>query len=182
MSTVSQVRETLPVGTWQVDSVHSHVGFAVDIVGGAFRGSFSPVEATLAVDEDGRARLTGSARAEHVRVQDENLNAHLLTPDFFDAERSPVISFASTDVRRAGSDVAAAGELTVKAVTRPIELTGTIGEPAVDAYGRERFLLTLSTVIDRRQFGIDWNAPLPNGEPSVANDVTLTAELHLIKA
>ena len=181
MSTVSQVRETLPVGTWQIDTVHSHVGFAVDIVGGAFRGTFSPVEATLTVDENGQASLTGSTRAEHVKVQDENLNAHLLTPDFFDAEQAPVISFVSSDVRRAGSDVAAAGELTVKGVARPVELTGTIGKPAVDAYGRERFLLTLSTVIDRRQFGIDWNAPLPNGEPSVANDVTLVAELHLIK-
>src|SRR5689334_6413743 len=102
MSTVSQVRETLPVGTWQIDAVHSHVGFAVDIVGGVFRGSFSPVEATLVADGEGNAQLTGSTRADHVKVQDENLNTHLLTPDFFDAGRTPALSFASTDLRRAG--------------------------------------------------------------------------------
>jgi polyisoprenoid-binding protein YceI len=182
MSTVSQIRETLPTGTWQIDAVHSHVGFALGMAGGTFRGTFSPVEATLSVDEDGRATLTGSARAEHVHVQDDNLQAHLLSPEFFDAERAPAITFASTDLRRAGDDLAAAGELTIKGVTQPVELAGRFSGPTVDAYGRERVALTLETAIDRRQFGIDWNADQPNGEPALAWDVTLTAELHLIKS
>jgi polyisoprenoid-binding protein YceI len=181
MTTVSQIRETLPTGTWQVDAVHSHVGFAVGIPGGTFRGTFSPVEAELVVDEDGNARLGGSVRVDAVKVQDETLGAHLLSPDFFDAERTPVISFASTDVRRAGTDVAAAGELTIKGRTHEVELDGSIGEPVVDGYGRERFSLTLSTVIDRRQFGVDWSMELPSGEPAVGNDVTLVAELLLIR-
>jgi polyisoprenoid-binding protein YceI len=179
---VSQIRERLPTGTWQIDSVHSHVGFAVGMAGGTFRGTFSPVEAALSVDEDGLAVLTGSARAENVRVQDDNLQTHLLSPEFFDADRAPAITFASTDIRRAGDDVAAAGELTLKGLTQPVELVGTLAGPTVDAYGRERVALTLATSIDRRRFGIDWNADLPNGELTLAWDVQLVAELHLIRA
>ena len=103
MSTVSQIRELLPTGTWQVDAVHSHVGFAVGMVGGTFRGTFSPVQATLAVDEAGHGELTGSTKAENVRVQDVILQTHLLAPEFFDAERSPVIAFSSTGSSGAGS-------------------------------------------------------------------------------
>ena len=181
MSTLAQTTEALPTGTWRVDPVHSQVSFAVDYLGGTFRGSFSPVEALLEVDDAGRARLVGSARVENVKVQDENLTAHLLTPDFFDAERTPEIGFASGDLRRTGSELGAAGELTIRGITAPIELSGTIGEPVVDAYGRERFTLTLAGTIDRTQFGLDWNIPLPSGEPSLANDVTVVADLYFVK-
>jgi len=182
MSTVSDTIAVLPAGRWQVDTVHSQVGFAVELTGGTFRGSFSPVEATLEVDDYGHAQLTGSTRAENIKVQDENLNAHLLAPDFLDAERAPEISFVSEDVRVAGRDLAIAGELTIKGIGRPVELVGRIGEPIVDAYEREHLSLTVATTIDRTQFGLDWNVPLPSGEPALGNHVTLTAELHLIKA
>ena len=81
--------------------------------------------------------LSGEARADSVHVLDENLNAHLLSPDFFDAEQAPVLSFVSTEIRRAGSDLAVAGELTIKGVTAPVELDGTIGE-VVSASVRRR--------------------------------------------
>src|SRR5580765_5488320 len=106
MSTLVETRKPLPTGSWQVDPVHSQVGFAVEYVVGTFRGSFSPVEARLEVAEDGEATLTGSAKVESVKVQDENLTAHLLTPEFFDAERVPEIRFASTDLRRSGDAIA----------------------------------------------------------------------------
>jgi polyisoprenoid-binding protein YceI len=182
VSTITQTRESLPVGTWNVDAVHSQIGFAVDYVVGTFRGSFSPLEARLEVGEDGTAVLTGSAPVTGVKVQDENLSAHLQSPEFFDAERTPDISFSSTAVRRSGEQIAIAGDLTIKGATRPIEAQGTITDPADDPYGGVRFGLKLETTIDRTQFGLNWNNPLPNGEPSLANDVTLTAELYLVKA
>jgi polyisoprenoid-binding protein YceI len=180
MSTITE--RALPTGTWNVDPVHSQVGFAVDYMIGTFRGSFSPVEATLVVAEDGSIELAGSARVENVKVQDENLAGHLQTPDFFDAERNPTISFTGKDFRRSGNDVTVDGELTIKGITRPVELTGTITDPIADPFGGTRLGLNLSTTVDRTAFGLEWNNPLPSGEPALANDVTLTAELFLVKA
>jgi polyisoprenoid-binding protein YceI len=182
MSIVAERTATLPAGTWRIDATHSQVGFAVDYMVGTFRGSFSPVEAALEVAGDGTAALSGSARVEDVKVQDGNLVGHLLTPDFFDAERHPEIRFASSDVRRNGDDLTATGELTIKGVTAPVELKGTIGEPITDPYGNERIGLRLATTVDRTAFGVSWNLPLPNGTPALANEVELTAELYLVKA
>jgi polyisoprenoid-binding protein YceI len=181
MSTV-QTQQALPTGTWNIDAVHSQVGFAVEYVVGTFRGSFAPVDAKLDVAEDGTATLTGKAPVSGVKVQDENLEAHLLGPDFFDAENAPEITFTSTSVSRTGREIEIAGELSIRGSAQPVTLKGTVGEPGVDAYGQDRFNLSLETAIDRTSFGIDWNNPLPNGEPSLANDVTLTAELYLVKA
>ncbi len=182
MSTVAQTPETLPAGTWNVDPVHSQVGFAVEYVVGTFRGSFSPVDAKLEVSEDGSATLSGSTPVTGIKVQDENLTAHLQSPEFFDAERTPQITFTSTRIRRSGSEIAIDGELTIRGATQPLTLEGTVGEPADDPFGGIRFGLKLETTIDRTQFGLNWNNPLPNGQPSLGNDVTLTAELYLVKA
>lgn len=181
MSTVTHTQETLPTGTWTGDPVHSHVGFELGYATGTFRGTFAPFEARLDVDPDGNAVLVGEARADSVHVLDENLTAHLLAPDFFDAERAPVLRFVSGEIRRSGSDVSITGELTIKGVTAPVELEGTIGEAFPHPSGTERLPLELETTIDRRAFGIDWNMELPNGQPALANDVKLTAELFLVK-
>ena len=182
MSTISETTTTIRVGTWNVDPTHSHVGFELDYMGGAFRGTFSPVEATFAVDEQGDAKLEGSAQAEAVKVQDENLNAHLLSPEFFDASRTPVLQFKTTDIRRSGDELTVNGELTIKGTTRPVELNGTVSEPLTDAYGRERVTLKLAASVDRTEFGLDWNIALPTGEPALSNEVRLGAELYFIKA
>ena len=181
MSTLTDTQELLPTGTWVEDTIHSHVGFEIGYATGTFRGSFSPFVARLTVESDGGASLVGEARADSVHVLDENLNAHLLSPDFFDAERAPVLSFVSTAIRRSGSDLAVTGELTIKGVTAPVELVGTIGDPFSHLSGTERIPLRLEGTVDRRAFGIDWNMDLPSGEPVLANDVTLTAELFLVK-
>ena len=180
MSTLTQAHEALPTGTWVEDPVHSHVGFEVGYATGTFRGSFAPFEARLQVSEDGDAVLSGEARADGVHVLDENLNAHLLSPDFFDAERAPVLSFVSTDIERAGDELSVSGDLTLKGVTAPVELRGTIA-PAFPHPAGERFPIKLEGTVDRRDFGIDWNMELPNGEQALANDVVLTADLFLVK-
>ena len=182
MSTIAATKTALPTGTWTIDPVHSQVAFAVEYMIGTFRGSFSPVEGTLRVADDGTTGLTGSAAATSVKVQDENLVTHLLSPDFFDTERTPEIRFEASDIRRSGDDVTVNGELTIKGITKPVELGGTIADPVEDAYGTDRIGLMLGTTIDRTQFGLNWNLPLPNGKPALADDVTLTAELQLVRA
>jgi polyisoprenoid-binding protein YceI len=182
VNTILENRTTLPTGTWSVDSTHSQVGFAVDYMVGTFRGTFSPFEATLTVADDRTATLEGSAPVSGVRVQDENLTAHLQSPDFFDAEQAPEIAFRSTRIERADGEITVTGDLTIRDTTLPVVLTGTVGEPAEDPYRNTRFWLRLESTIDRTSFGINWNNPLPNGEPALANDVTLTAELYLVRS
>jgi polyisoprenoid-binding protein YceI len=184
MSTTVQAAhntESLPAGTWKLDAVHSQVGFEVKYLVGTFRGSFSPADATLEV-ADGTAVLTGSVPVAGVKVQDENLDAHLQSPEFFDAERTPEITFRSTRISRSGDDITIAGDLTIKGTTQAVEASGTITDPADDPFGGVRFGLNLEATVDRTRFGLNWNNPLPNGEPSLANEVKLTAELYLVKA
>jgi polyisoprenoid-binding protein YceI len=181
MSTIVETR-TVPAGTWTADAAHSRVEFAVDYLVGTFRGSFSPFEAALEVGENGEARLTGAARAENVKVQDETLTGHLQTPDFFDAERAPELRFESSAIRFDGDELVVEGNLTVRGTTQPVGLRGELKDRITDAYGNERIGLTLRTTVDRTAFGITWNNPLPTGEPALANEVELSAELYLVKA
>jgi polyisoprenoid-binding protein YceI len=181
MNTAIDAHQILPAGTWTIDPVHSQIGFAIGYHVGTFRGSFSPVQATLEVGDDGDAKLTGSASVSGVKVQDENLVAHLQSPDFFDAERTPEISFASTAIRPSGEELEIDGELTIKGATLPVTARAKVGEQK-QYMERPYFGLELQTIIDRTQFGLNWNNPLPGGEAALANEVTITAELFLTKA
>src|ERR671922_230252 len=127
MSTTTEIRQILPVGTWALDPVHSSIGFEVNYVSGAFRGQFREVGAYLDAVE--APVLTGSAKVASVDVKDENLAAHLQSPDFFDAERHPELSFESSEIERDGDRITVRGGITIKGVEKPVELTGTIGEP-----------------------------------------------------
>ena len=168
--------KVVPTGTWAADKVHSDVGFAVDYLAGTFTGSFSDFDAELS---DGVLR--GSARVASIQVKDPNLEAHLQAPDFFDAERHPEITFESKDIRRDGERLTIDGEVTIKGHTEPVEIAGVISDPIEDPYGGQRFGLKLEAKIDRTKFGINWNNPLPSGEPALADEVTLIADVQLSK-
>lgn len=179
MSITTHTPRAIPTGTWILDGVHSTIGFEIDYMVGAFRGHFNDVTAKLEAGEG--TVLTGSAKVASVDVRDENLSAHLQSPEFFDAEQHPELRFESSDVDLAGDRATVRGEITIKGITRPIELEGTFASPITDAYGRERIGLRLGTTIDRTDFGLNWNAPLPSGEPSLANEVRLSAELYFVR-
>jgi len=169
-------RQELPTGTWSADKIHSTVGFAVAYLAGTFRGTFADFETRL----DGGV-LTGTAEVSSVQVRDPNLEAHLQSPEFFDAERFPRLSFEARDVHRAGDDLTISGELTLKGHIEPVEIKGHITDPAPDPYGGERFGLQLEATVDRTRFGLNWNNPLPSGDPALANQVTIGVDLQLSK-
>jgi polyisoprenoid-binding protein YceI len=180
MSTIATVA---PAGTWIADPVHSNVSFEVGYAGvNTFRGGFRDFGATLAGGEE--PTLEGSAKVASVDVKDEQLNGHLQTPDFFDAQRFPEIGFRATELHRLEDGrVEGKGELTIKGVTRPVELTGTIADaPATDPFGRERLGLRLETSVDRTAYGVSWNAPNQSGGDYLATDVNLIAELALVRS
>jgi polyisoprenoid-binding protein YceI len=169
--------------TWTVDPVHSNVGFAVKhMVVSTFRGRFERYDATLTAAEDGTLRLTGRVAADSIVVKDENLAAHLQSPEFFDTERHPDITFDSTLVRAENGDLIVDGELTIKGHTRPIEARGTITEPGVTLDDEEKIGIELEAIVDRTEYGLNWNAPLPKGGFALANEVKLVVTLGLTRA
>lgn len=170
-----------PAGTWTLDPVHSTVGFEVAYLTGTFRGTFREIDARLVVDGTS-ARLEGTAQVISVDVKDENLNAHLQSPDFFDAERHPELRFTAQEIRVDGEAVSVPGEITIKGETRPVLVTGTLRAPLIDPYGNERVGLSLSALVDRTAFGVSWNNPLPSGEPALGDDVAIVADLQFVKA
>ena len=175
--TTTITEPTVPTGIWTLDKTHSTVSYSVRHSGvSLFKGGLTDFDAVL----DGE-QLRGSADAASVTVQDENLQGHLLSPDFFDAERFPRVSFASTDIRRDGDGVVVEGELEIRGVKQPVVLTGSIAGPAAGPAG-DKIGLHLETVIDRTAFGIDWNMELPGGGFILGNEVTLSADLELAKA
>jgi len=178
MSNTEQQTITIPAGTFNADAVHSSVAFEVGYMGiGTFSGAVKDFDASLA---DGQ--LTGAARIASLETKDENLHAHMLAPDFFDAERHPEVSFSTSGLSSDGDEVEFTGEITIKGVSRPAVLKGTVVGPVTDPYGNERYGLQLATTVDRTQFGITWNADMPNGTKALADEVTLRADLSLVKA
>ncbi len=184
MSVIENTKQFAPAGTWAADPVHSNASFEVEYAGvNAFRGGFKDFTAVLHVTGD-QASLEGSAKVASIDVKDEQLNGHLQTPDFFDGERFPEIAFRAPELRRlADNRVEGKGELTIKGVTKPIELTGKIAAaPVTDPFGRERVGLNLETSIDRNEYGVSWNAPNQSGGGNyLADDVKLIAELAFVK-
>jgi polyisoprenoid-binding protein YceI len=175
MSTIEQTDQGIPTGTWKADTVHSRVAFEVPYAVATFTGEVPDFEASL---ENGK--LTGAAQIASIKVKEENLEAHLLSPEFFDGEQHPVVSFSGSDIKRDGNKVEIDGEITIKGISQPATITGTVNGPAVDHFGANRIGFELETTIDRTQFDMKWNMPLPNGEPALGNDVKLKAELTLV--
>jgi polyisoprenoid-binding protein YceI len=175
--TTTLTEQTIPAGTWTLDKTHSTVSYSVRHSGvSLFKGGLTDFEAVL--DAGG---LRGSAAVASITVQDENLEGHLLSPDFFDAERFPRVSFASSDVRRDGDQIVVEGELEIRGRKQPVTLTGSIAGPVSGPAG-EKLGLHLETAIDRTSFGMNWNMELPGGGPILDNEVTLSADLELAKA
>jgi polyisoprenoid-binding protein YceI len=168
--------QAVPTGTWSVDKVHSNIGFAVDYMAGTFTGSFDEFDAEL-----GDGALKGSAKVASVQVKDPNLEAHLQSPDFFDAERNPELTFESKSIDIDGETAKIDGEITIKGHTEPVEITGVFTEPFDDPFGGTRLGLKLEAKADRTMFGVSWNNPLPSGEPALSNEVTIIADLQLSK-
>jgi polyisoprenoid-binding protein YceI len=165
-------------GTYVADPVHSSFGFAVRYQGvSLFKGTLDEVDAKLV---DGR--LEGAAKVESISIRTpEQFRAHVLSGEFFDASKHPTVEFSSDDIELSDDGTAKVeGELTIKGITRPVAATGTWIAPEADAFGSTRGHLNLEAVVDRTEFDMNWNAPLPSGGKALANEVTLTVELSLV--
>ena len=172
----------IPAGTYTTDGVHSSAGFAVKHMLSTFRGSFGTVNAQVIVEEDGSARLEGTVPVSSVIVKDENLQAHLQSPEFFDGEQYPEIRFHGLDLTVDGPTATLTGDLTIKGHTERVTAEGSVVGPVEDPFGNTKLGLQFETVVDRTKFGLNWNAPLPKGGFMLANDVTISVDLELAQA
>ena len=183
MSATIITPETIPSGTYNIDPTHSNVGFEVRHMGIAtVRGTFRSFEGK--VDASGEAPvLEGSVQVDSIDTGEENRDGHLKSPEFFDVERSPAISFHSTATEAtADGHVKLSGEITIKGITKPIELTGTLGEGGLDPWGNERVGFEVSGLIDRTEFDLKFNQTLPNGALLLANAVRLVVSVSAVKS
>jgi polyisoprenoid-binding protein YceI len=175
--------EAVQAGTYNIDPSHSNVGFEVRHMGIAtVRGSFKKFAGTVEAT-DGKLTLSGTVEAASVDTGDENRDGHLQSPEFFDAAQFPQITFVSTGTEPAGDGkVKLTGDITIKGTTKPIELVGEIGENGEDPWGNQRVGFEVEGKIDRREFGLEWNQTLPNGNLLVANEVKLVVSVSAVKA
>lgn len=183
MSATTTSPDRIPTGTYNVDPGHSAVAFEVRHMGIAtVRGAFRKLQGTL--DATGEAlALQGAVETASVDTGQEQRDEHLAATDFFDAERYPEISFQSTATDASDDGrIRLSGEITIKGITKAIELTGAIAEGGEDPWGNERVGLEVEGVVDRREFQLKWNQTLPNGNLLVSNEVKLLISVSAVKA
>ncbi|MGD9734867.1 MAG: YceI family protein [Solirubrobacterales bacterium] len=174
------INRRVPAGTWTVDPVHSAIHFAITHNGIAtYRSGFERYEVTLTGGE--QPKLEGSVEVESIEIDEPQLKGHLMSPDFFDVQKHPQVRFASTEftVEEDGS-VRLAGDFELHGETRGVEATGKFGELGADLGGNERLGLSLATAVDRREWGLDWNAELPKGGNVLEYEVAINVELELV--
>jgi polyisoprenoid-binding protein YceI len=175
------IQQDLPAAVWGLDGTHSTASFSIKYMVSTFRAGFDKLDAKFDTTGD-EPVLTGSVDPTSIAVKDENFHAHLQSPEFFDSERHPAITFESTAWRLDGDQLVVDGNLTIKGDTRPVEARGTFTAPHEDPWGNTRLGVTLEAVVDRSHFGLTWNNPLPKGGLALANDVRLHVDLQLVKA
>ena len=179
--TTTQAHRTVPAGAWSADRTHSSASFEVghnDVA--TFTGRVKEFAATLEAG-DSKFDLKGSARVESLDIDEENLRAHLLSPEFFDVARHPEIRFTADEIDGSGERLLVRGDLEIKGNTKRVEATAEVGESITGLAGKEVVGLDLETLIDRNEFGLTWNAELPGGGKVLGDEVRLVVHLELVR-
>jgi polyisoprenoid-binding protein YceI len=175
------IQRQIPAGSYVVDPVHSSIGFAVVHNGvSTFRSGFADYEATLVGGES--PRLEGTVEVAGIQIDEPNLKGHLLSPEFFDAERFPRLRFESSELDLAeGGAARIRGELEIRGEKREVEASGRVVPLGGDLAGQARVGLSFETSVDRRSFGLDWQAELPSGGEVLDYEVEIAVELELVE-
>ena len=177
----------LQAATWEADPAHSSVAFNLKhMMIANVHGSFGKFIATVNYDEKDITKSTIEATIEvaSINTDNEQRDTHLKSPDFFDAAKSPTITFVSKHIHKMadGLGLLITGDLTMHGVTKEITLTAVRpSEPVIDPWGGTRIAISATTKINRTDFGIVWNKTLESGGVLVGTDVNITIEIELVK-
>ena len=167
-------------GTWAIDPVHSEVSFVVrHMMVSKVRGRFDTFEGTIVTAENPlESSVTASVDLSSVNTGQEQRDAHIRSADFFEVEKHPMMTFASTGVRAEGDHFLLDGDLSIKGVTKPVTFTLEVNGFGPDAYGGTRAGFSATTEINRKDFGVNFDGPIPGvpGGVAVSDKVTVTLE------
>ncbi|HET6268891.1 MAG TPA: YceI family protein [Arthrobacter sp.] len=175
--------EGLTPGVWTLDMSHSEIGFTVRHAGiSKVRGRFKEAAAEARVGESlADSSLHASVQTASFDSGDPNRDAHVKGPDFFDVERHPEMTFRATSIRGEGEDFVLTGDLTIRDVTRPVDLEVEYSGVAVDPFGATRAGFSAEAEISRKEFGLTWNAALEAGGLLVSDKVRINVEAAMAK-
>lgn len=186
-ATEIQSQTSSNISTWNIDSAHTVAEFKVKhMMIANVKGHFSKVSGALTLDESNLAnsRVEAEIEGASIETRDGQRDAHLKSPDFFHVEKFPALYFKSTSVSIVGEgELSVEGDLTIRGVTRTIrfEVEGPT-PPAKDPWGNTRIAISASTKINRKDFGLTWNAALETGGILVGDEVTITLDAEFVKA
>ena len=174
------LNQQIPTGTWTLDPVHSSIQFGITHSGIAtFRSGFREYSASLTGGE--HPQLEGAVEVASIDIDEEQFKGHLLSPEFFDVENHPQLKFSSSELV-VGDDgqVRLSGELEIRGETRAVNAVGRFA--GVPAYldGKERVGFSVEAALDRREFGLNWNADLPSGGQALEYEVSINVELQFV--
>ena len=169
-------------GTWAIDPVHSEVSFTVrHMMVSKVRGRFDTFEGTIVTAEDPLAStVTASVDLNSINTGQEQRDAHIRSADFFETDKHTHMTFASTGIRVDGGDFLLDGDLTLKGITRPVTFKLDVNGFGPDAYGGTRVGFSATTEINRSDFGVNFNGPIPGvpGGVAVSDKATINLEIE----
>jgi polyisoprenoid-binding protein YceI len=167
-------------GTWAIDPVHSEVSFTVrHMMVSKVRGRFDKFEGTIVTAEDPlESTVTATVDVSSINTGQEQRDAHIRSADFFEAQTHPTMTFTTTGVRADGADFLLDGDLTIRGVTKPVTFKLEVSGFGPDAYGGTRAGFSATTEINRHEFGVSFNGPIPGvpGGVAVSDKVTINLE------
>src|SRR5262245_20674696 len=170
--------------TWAIDPAHTHVAFAVKhLMISTVRGRFGGVSGTVHTDESdwSKSGVEVEIDASTIDTREQQRDGHLKSPDFFDVEKHPKLTFKSTRVTGSGDQFKVIGDLTIHGVTKAVTLDVTSEGQAKDPWGGERAGFTATTAIKRSDFGLNWNQVLETGGFLVGDEIKISLDVELVK-
>jgi polyisoprenoid-binding protein YceI len=169
-------------GTWAIDPVHSEVSFTVrHMMVSKVRGRFDKFEGTIVTAEDPlESTVLATVDLTTISTGQEQRDAHIRSADFFEVETHPTMTFVSTGVRADGDDFLLDGDLTIKGVTKPVTFKLEVSGFGPDAYGGTRAGFSATTEINRMDYGVSFNGPIPGvpGGVAVSEKVNINLEIE----
>ena len=168
---------------WKIDPTHSEVGFKVKhMMFTNVKGLFNDYDATIEfVDDLNDAKVEFEAKINSIFTNNDDRDTHLKSADFFDAEQFPSLKFKATSIEGSGSDYKITGDLTIKGITKPVTLNAEYSGLMTDPWGNTKVGLNLEGKINRKDYGLTYNAALETGGVLVGEDVKLNAEIQLVQ-
>lgn len=169
-------------GTWEIDPSHSEVGFSVrHMMVSKVRGRFGAFSGTITTGDSVEASsVSAEIDLSTITTGNEQRDAHLRSPDFFGTEEFPTMTFRSTAVRADGDRWIITGDLTLKGITKSVDLKTELNGIAPDAYGGTRAGFSATTQINRQDFQVTWNQAIEGGGVVVADKVDITLEIEAV--